>query len=161
MKLFLEILVVILFGLVGFSVKYKYIAQKEFLLFIKNFIEFLEINISICKDNINEIINSYLIQQNNKNAKFVNFFRKNDILSQFDEKIIQDQVYDVNLKNYLIAYFLNIGKSNQETEIQNAKHILRLIESGIDKTNEEIKTKGDLYFKIWLAIGIAAGVVIW
>lgn len=161
MKLFFEILVVFLFGLIGFGVKYKYIAQKEFLLFIKNFVEFLEINILIYKDNIDEIINSYLIQQNNKNAKFVNFFRKNDILSRFDEKLIQIQIYNANIKNYLIAYFSNIGKGNQESEIQNAKHILKIIESGIDKTNEEIKTKGDLYFKIWLAIGVAAGVIIW
>lgn len=161
MKTLLFACIVFCFGLIGYMVKMKYKNQKEFLVHIKSFINFLELNISVYKNNINEIINIYLNQQNIKNAKIDKFFRKNDILSCFDEKIINSEIYDKDLRNYLLLYFSGLGKGDKDSEINNAKNIKGIIDFYINKTNDEIKTKGDLYFKLLLFLGLTICLILW
>lgn len=161
MKLILLIVIIFVFGLIGYLVKCKYIDQKEMLIFLEDFIIYLKTNISIYKNNIEEIVNSYKINLNGKNAKFCNFFLKNNNLTTFNEKLITNRIYNKNLQNYLIIYFFRLGKETVDYEIQNANKILELIKTNISVTEEEIRLKGDLYFKIWLSIGIAVSIILW
>ena len=161
MKLFLLSLILFMFGYIGFEVKRKFIKQRDFLLFIDSFLNYLYLNISIYKNNIDEIINNYLIQQNNKNAKYVNFLLKNDNLERFDKKFYDTLIYNDDIKYQLETYFSNLGKSSVESECENVKSLISLVKNEIRKTNDDIKQKGDLYFKIWLAIGVVVDIILW
>lgn len=161
MKLIILAGVIITFASIGFQVKNKYVKQKEFLIFLESFLNYLYINISIYKNNLDEIINNYLIQQNIKNAKYIKFILKNDNLKRFDEKLLNDYIYNEELKNQINIYFNGLGKGTIQSECENSKYILACVKSNIEKTNEDIKQKGDLYFKIWLAIGVVVDIILW
>ncbi len=161
MKIVVFVVIIILFGLIGFEIKRKYIEQKNLLFFLRSFIDYLNINILLYKNDISEIINNYLIRQNNKNAKYNHLFQKNNILTQFNEKLIHDYIFDYDMKLSLIGYFNNLGNSDIENECAKAKSILVQIDNVIEKTNEDIKQRGDLWFKIWLALGVVVVIVLW
>ncbi len=161
MRLYIFFLIIFLFGLIGFEIKKRYIEQKNTLIFLKSFIEYLKINISLYKSNIQEIINNYIIMQNNKNAKYTNLFLKNNNLNAINIKNIKSNIYNKDLKIILETYFLNLGKENIDGEMKKSESILKVLDDMILKTNEEIKLKGDLYFKILLSIGLVLVIILW
>ena len=161
MRLYIFFLIIFLFGLIGFEIKKRYIEQKNTLIFLKSFIEYLKINISLYKSNIQEIINNYIIMQNNKNAKYTNLFLKNNNLNAINIKNIKSNIYNKDLKIILETYFLNLGKENIDGEMKKTESILKVLDDMILKTNEEIKLKGDLYFKILLSIGLVLVIILW
>lgn len=161
MRLGLFILIIFFAGLIGFELKRKYIEQRNFLIYIKSFIEFLNINISIYKNNLNEIINIYLIQQNNKNAKYNKIFCKNNNLYAFNKEIIDKYIYEKDLNSAINLYLTNIGNFNVENECVKLNAINKLIEKYIFKSSEDIKSKGDLLFKICIVIGIVIVIFLW
>ena len=161
MRIYILVLIVIIFGLLGFEVKRKYVEQKQILLFLKTFIEYLKLNITLYKSDISEIINNYIIMQNNKNAKYVNLFLKNNNLTQINIKNIRNNVLCKDLKFIIESYFLNLGKENIDGENKKAELVINILNEKINKSNEEIKLKGDLSFKIILSLGIVLVVILW
>lgn len=161
MKLVLMICIVFISGFIGLMIKNKYKEQTEFLIFIKSFLEFAKINISLYKNNTDEIINNYIIQHNNKNAKFIHLFQKFNNLSQFDEKIIDVYVFDKYINLQIKNYFKELGNSKREFECEKINYIEMVVNEAIAKTRDELKTKGDLYFKLSIAIGVVVDVIIW
>lgn len=161
MKLIIFGLIILLFGALGYQVKLKYKKQKETLQELKKFLEFLHLNISIYKNNIDEIIKMYLIQQNNKNAKLVNNFLKNNKLRVFDTKNTELNLYNENAKLAIKTYFDNLGKGDLKSECDNCKSLLSQLEIWIKETEVDLKIKGDLLFKIMLAIGVVVVIILW
>lgn len=161
MRLVVFVTIILLFGFIGYEIKRKYIEQKEFLKFFKSFLDYFYLNISIYKNNISEIINNYLIQQNNKNAKYVKIFQKNNNLYEINKKIINDYIYSDELKLILDSYLNGIGKSDIKSECEKTKAVLKSVDIHLEKTTEDIKSKGDLYFKICLVIGVVVVIVLW
>ena len=161
MRIYLLILIIVVFGVFGYEVKRKYLEQKNVLIFLKSFIEYLRINMSIYKNNIQEIINNYKIMQNNKNAKYINNFLKNSKIEQDNIKNICGYIFDKNLKTMLELYFSYLGNEDIENENKKTENILSILNEYIIKTTEEIKSKGDLYFKILLACGIVLVILLW
>ena len=76
MRLLIFSLIIMFSGLIGYEIKKRYLEQKRFLIYLRSFLDYFQLNISIYKNNISEIINNYLIQQNNKNAKYDKIFLK-------------------------------------------------------------------------------------
>ena len=161
MRVYIFFLIIFLFGLIGFEIKKRYIDQKNTLLFLKSFIEYIKMNISLYRLNIQEIINNYIIIQNNKNAKYVNLFPKNNNFNAINMKNIKNNILNKDLKLLIETYFFNLGKEDSCGEIKKAEQILMILDKMISKTNEEVKLKGDLYFKILLSIGIVMVIVLW
>ena len=161
MKFVIFGIIVILAGLIGFEIKRKYVEQKDFLEFLISFLNYSHMSISVYKTNIDEIINNYLIQQKNKNAKYTNIFTKCTKNYTINQQKIEKYIYDNELGLRLTAFFEMFGKMNLEEECVNIKSILKIIEVYSKKTTEEIKTKGDLYFKISLIIGVVVVILLW
>lgn len=161
MRVYVYFLIIIIFGLIGYEIKRKYIEQKNILLFFKSFIEYLKLNITIYKSNVDEIINNYKIMQNNKNAKYVNLFLKNDNLKANIIKNINNYFSDKDIKILIETYFFNLGKEDIDGESKKAEVILKAINDSLAKINKEIKTKGDLYFKLMLTLGVVMVVLLW
>ena len=161
MRVYVYFFIIIIFGLIGYEIKRKYIEQKNILLFFKSFIEYLKLNITIYKSNVDEIINNYKIMQNNKNAKYVNLFLKNDNLNANIVKNANNCFNDKDIKILIETYFFNLGKEDIVGENKKAEVILKSINDSLAKINKEIKTKGDLYFKLMLALGVVMVVLLW
>lgn len=161
MKFVIFGIIVILAGLIGFEIKRKYVDQKNFLEFLINFLNYSHMSISVYKTNIDEIINNYLIQQKNKNAKYINIFTKYTKNYTINQQKIEKYIYDNELGLRLTAFFEMFGKMNLEEECINIKSILKTIEVYNMKTIEEIKTKGELYFKISLIVGVVIVILLW
>jgi hypothetical protein len=161
MRIYILVLIVIIFGLLGFEIKRKYVEQKQILLFLKTFIEYLKLNITLYKSDISEIINNYIIMQNNKNAKYVNLFLKNNNLTQINIKNIRNNILCKDLKFIIESYFFNLGKENIDGENKKAELVINILNEKINKSNEEIKLKGDLSFKIILSLGIVLVIILW
>ena len=99
MRVYVYFFIIIIFGLIGYEIKRKYIEQKNILLFFKSLIEYLKLNITLYKSNVDEIINNYKIMQNNKNAKYVNLFLKNNNLNANIVKNANNCFNDKDIKN--------------------------------------------------------------
>ena len=161
MRVYVYFFIIIIFGLIGYEIKRKYIEQKNILLFFKSLIEYLKLNITLYKSNVDEIINNYKIMQNNKNAKYVNLFLKNNNLNANIIKNINNYFNDKDIKILIETYFFNLGKEDIVGENKKAEVILKSINDSLAKINKEIKTKGDLYFKLMLALGVVMVVLLW
>lgn len=161
MRVYVYFFIIIIFGLIGYEIKRKYIEQKNILLFFKSLIEYLKLNITLYKSNVDEIINNYKIMQNNKNAKYVNLFLKNNNLNANIVKNANNCFNDKDTKNLIETYFFNLGKEDIVGENKKAEVILKSINDSLAKINKEIKTKGDLYFKLMLALGVVMVVLLW
>lgn len=157
----LIIFCVVCCGIIGFIVKNRFVMQVKFLMWYKTFLENLLLNISIYKNNLTQIINNYLIMQNNKNAKFVNFFQKKDNLQAFNTKILDDYVLPEEWRMQISAFVNELGKADVLIECEKIKGNINFISQCIQDSEKDVKEKGDLYFKIWLAIGIILGVILW
>lgn len=161
MRYFLLIFIFIICALIGYQIKNKFRQQLIVLRILDEFINYLYLNISIYKINLTEIINNYLIQQNNINAKLCEIFKKNAILSRFDIENINKQIYDPDIKISVNDFILNLGKNELINECEKIKSFKLLLKEYINKTNQELKEKGDLYFKICLAIGLVIVILLW
>jgi len=161
MKYILIISIVVIFGYVGFKQKQKIIKQKILIENIIEYITFYDSNLSVFKTNLFEINSKYIIMQNNKNANNISFITKNAGLFEYNYNFLKKSLSNLMELNLIIRYFENIGKLDYDTEKEKSNEILRVLSTTKQKLNDEIKSKGDLYFKLLLSIGAVIAIVIW
>lgn len=161
MKFFVLITIFILICLIGYFFKEKYKKQKLFLEMLDNFLMFYKSKIVVSKNNIIDIINEYKIMQNNKNANLQNIFQNNNNLYKFNENFAKRYIFDENLIKLITAYFENIGSGNQEFELEKVNGVLEIIKEQLEKTTKEIQTKGEVGFKLFIAIGLVVLILLW
>ena len=161
MRFFCLIAIFFISALIGYLIKKKYVRQFDILNELNNFIDYLYPNVSIYKNNLQEIINCYLIQQNNKNAKSGKMFLKNNTLYCFDIKKIKYEICDTNTINGIELFLNNIGKMDLVNECNKIKEFKTVLNEYIVNAKKELNEKGDLYFKISISIGLILSVVLW
>ena len=161
MKKFVIVFVVFCFCYIGYLVKQKFKNQRNCLEQIKNFLDYFKANMSVLKSDVVEIINDYKFIQNNKNAKEFHLFQNNENLVEFNSKLLERYIYDENLSSVLAKYFDDFGMRTHEFEREKLDDFLPFIDLCIQNTNEEIKSKGDLWFKILIAVGLVLAIVLW
>ena len=161
MKNLVIVFVVLCFCFMGYLIKQKYKNQKEFLMEVKDFLEYFKANMSVLNNSVVEIINSYKIIQNNKNAKCFNLFQNNENLVKFNAKTLEKYIYNENLAVILKNYFEDFGSKTHDFELEKLNNVLGFLGDSIQKTEEEIKSKGDIWFKILIAIGLVFAIVLW
>ena len=91
MRILLCFFIMIFFGMIGYRFKLKQRREIEFYNYLNEFTMFCKSNISLFKNNMVNIIDSYIITQENKNAnynKFLNGLGGNDY--EFEQKRIDD-----------------------------------------------------------------------
>lgn len=161
MKKFIVVFLVLMFCYIGYLIKEKYKNQKIILEEIKNFVEFFRSNIMVLKTSVLDIVYSYKNIQNNKNALSFKMFQNNENLFKFNENFANRYIYDEKLMVYIRNYFEDFGLKTHCYELEKTDNFLLLLNDSIQKTTEEIKMKGDLWFKLFVAIGLVIAIVIW
>lgn len=161
MKILLVILIVVLSGWVGYRYKLKHIKQLNALKEILNYSNYIKDNLTLFKNNIEEININYINMHKNKNANNIQINQNNVNNMQNYLQILQKDIFELELKMLIQNYFNQIGKSEYEFEFDKIKNFIAVIENKIKIAEENKKQKGDLYFKLSLAVGVVIGVLIW
>lgn len=158
----IAVLVIMLTG--GYvALFYKNKLKQEYLLlnYIKEFFEFYVSNIELFKENIDYIINNYIIMQKNKIANYNNIFLKNDNIYKINEDFINKTIKNNNLKFAIINQLKQIGKSDFNYEKEKSNTMINLLSKEVNIAYENYNKKGSLYFKIIIAIAAVVSVLIW
>ncbi len=161
MKYILIVSIVIIFGYIGFKQKQKIINQKKLVENIIEYITFYNSNLSVFKTNLFEINSKYIIMQNNKNANNTSFILKNGNLYQYNYEFLKKSLLNLTELNLICTYFNEVGKFDYDTEKAKSNEILKVLSGAKQRLQNEIKSKGDLYFKLLLAIGAVIAIIIW
>ncbi len=161
MKYFLIIFIIVLFGAVGYARKRKIVYQINVVQDIIKFIEFYESNLSVFKNNLIEIFNKYIIMQNNKNAINNIIILKNNNIFEINQESLKKEFDNIQEKDVLMAYFFKLGQGEFDDEKIKNKEMKNSLKSLLEKLTLDKKMKGDLFFKIMLAIGCVISILIW
>jgi len=99
--------------------------------------------------------------QNNKNAK-INIFKTNSAnICEFNINLIKNSLYNIQEIEVIERYFLQIGTGNYEYEKNKNKQLLEFLNKLKVAVDSDIKTKGELKFKILLAVGAVIAILLW
>lgn len=161
MKYIVLVFIVAIFGILGYQKKRFYLNQKKTLQSLIDYVIYYDANLSVLKNNLTQINDDYLITHNNKNANIYNILLKNNNIYQFNLKIIKNTLFNLNQSSVIINYLQHIGMSEYENEKNKNKEILEVLNNALVKCGENIINRGELYFKIMLAIGAIFAILIW
>lgn len=161
MKIVIVILIIILFWIIGFYIKYKYKSEYSFLIYLKNFYQYYISNVTLFKNNIVEVINNYIITHKNKNAKYNNIFIKNGNIYGFNIEILKYYILKKTDIDIIYNSLNNLGKSDYYFEKECIKECLLFLDKKLNESELNLKNKGELYFKLLLSIGVILAIIIW
>lgn len=118
-------------------------------------------NISLFKNNLIQVIDSFLVSEKDKNAKFCEMFKKNGEVYDFDSNLIS-KFAGGNADGDIICGFLkNAGANEYDYEKSKISNFVSFLDEKINLKQEELKTKGDLALKLCLSIGAVICIIIW
>lgn len=161
MKILFVIFIIIIFGIFGILYKRKLELEYLFLKYIQSFNNYFSSNVVLFKNNIVDIIDNYKIMQKNKNANFDNLFLKNGNIYEFDEKILKCYISNNDTVQVIKLYLESIGKNEYYFEKEKLNEFNIFIKQKIEQSYNNLKNKGDLYFKLLLAVGAVIGILLW
>lgn len=142
MKLFLLLLMIVVFILIGVCV-YKFYSIRHSLYVDMVYIcKSLKNNISFSKDNIKEILNSNLINLKFTTRKILNSLDSSNIFLKNDDRDIIDK------------FFSSLGKGNVDYEINNITYHENNFENLKEQALFDLKNKGLLYMKLIIILGL-------
>ena len=116
---------------------------------------------TLFKCDIIEIIDKFIIMQNNKNAKYINLFSKNNNLYAINKDFISKQIINKESVETIYKYLALCGKSEYDFEKEKNENFKAYINNSIIGSEKLYREKGGLVFKLLLAIGSVIGILIW
>lgn len=116
---------------------------------------------TLFKNDVQEIIERYIIMQKNKNAKYCKLFLKNNNIYSFDKNILMLYLNNKTNNEIIEKYLSEIGKNDYEFEKEKNKNFEQFMAASIDNAEKMMNTNGNLVFKLSLAIGAVLGIVLW
>lgn len=161
MKIIILLGIIFIFGLIGYSYKLKLKYEYAFFNYIKEFNNFYQSNITLFKNNIVEIINKFIIMQKNKSADYNKLFIKNNNIYSINKEILSKYIIKENDFDMMFDYLNSLGVCEYSYEVDKINKFNNYISAKINNLKEDIKTKGDLYFKLLLAIGAVIAILLW
>ena len=161
MKIILIIIILLCFSYIGYKYKNKLFSEVEFLRYLYNFHQYYSSNINLFKNNVVEIIDNFIIMQKNKNAIYNKIFLKNGNIYSFDKDFIKIYIKEECNQDIILSFLNNLGKSEYEFEQKQILTIEKFLKFKIDESLNIYNNKGNLYFKLLLAMGAVVAIIIW
>lgn len=160
MKIFSVVIIVGMCGVVGYNYKSSITKKLELLKLLRKYTEFVESNLTLFKTDLLKINNKFIIMQKNKNAECLQNILNNTTLKSnntYFYKVIKDK----DVCEIIISFMSELGKGEYDFEIEKINRFLLFLNKQITKCEDDVKNKGDLFFKLSLAVGAVLGVCIW
>ena len=161
MKIFLVFFIMLISFFIGFSYKNKIQNELNFLLYLKNFSNYLKSSINLFKNNIVEIIDEFIILENQKNANFNKIFAKNIEIYEFYLENIEKYISDKQISFTIYNFLKSLGTNEYDYEGKKINSFIIYIDSKILEYEKNVKENGDLFFKIALSIGAVISILVW
>jgi len=161
MKIVLVLSIIIFFGMLGYKYKKSLKDKTNLLKQIEDYVLFVESNITLFKKNIDEINYNYKIMQENKNAENVQNILKITNKNNKIKNILQKHIKDESVVLIILEFFENLGLAEYDFEIEKINRFKCYLDKQIELYELDIKNRGDLFFKIALAIGAILGICVW
>ncbi len=159
MKIFLVLLTMLIFGTIAYKYKNKFKLKLNTILIIIDYINYYETNINFFRESLFNINSNYIIMQENKNAKNNIFkLKSNTLLINYDYLIRLFKSDEISIIN---KYFEEMGNREYNEEKIKNDNILKFLTSLKEKTKDDLKTNGEMWFKIILMIGVIVSIIIW
>lgn len=161
MKYVILVSIVLLFGWFGYLKKQKYVMRKNIIQNIKEYINFYDSNLSVLKTDLEKINQDYLIMQELKSANKYNFLIKNNYIFNFDYIILKNNLESTGHYLLIENYLKSLGSADCEYEKKKNLEMKTTLNSILESCDYDIKNKGELYFKVMLAMGVVIAILIW
>lgn len=161
MKIFIVMIIMTAFGGAGYYYKMVIKSKLQFYLYLKNFSLFLRTNISLFKNNVVQIIDEFILTSKEKNAKYLQIFRKNGEIYSFDRNFVL-KYSDTNEDGETILHFLSeMGKQEYDFERTKIDEFLCFLDAKIETIKTNLTASGNLAFKLMLSVGAVISIIIW
>lgn len=161
MKIFLISFIVIMSGHIGYLYKTKFIKQQKAIEEFKNYCLYFKDNLLLFKNNIHEIHINYINTHKNKNANNVIITLKNVSMYQINLEYLRKMIYKNELYFAIEKYICVQGQNEYEYEINKINDLINILNRESELTKEDLKQKGDLYFKLMIAMGVVVAILLW
>ncbi len=163
MKILFCVIIVFCGGYVGIAISHEYDKRLTFFKEFKAFLHFFSIKIAFSKESLFECINLYMDQSKPKNKKFFTAFASNSKVGEFSQdlvKTISAKLSDAEYKE-LLAIIKNLGTTDYLSQKDIISSAIADIDLKIDNCMQDKKTKGDIYKKIGVCVGLLACILIY
>ncbi len=144
MKLFLLIMLFACFVVLASVVYIFYILRKNLFKDLVYICKYLKNNISFNKNNINTLLTNC----------FKDISKQSRYLIENNSKQVSILVAGRNNKNLLSDFFKSIGKGDVDYELNNLTYYETNFDNNLKISTEELKTKGQMYFKLIIGLGL-------
>ena len=152
MKIFLIILIIFAFALIGFIFYLNYNSKKKLYKSLIGFCNYSLLEIRFNKSNFLKIIEKYM-KSCCLEAK--NFLKSYIDKNSYTSKILQKE------ENYEIQNFiLSLGKKDIDGEVSNLKNFKSLFEIKLKKAEDDEKKKGVPSLKVFIILGLIIAIIL-
>mgnify|MGYP002522047267 CR=1 FL=1 len=161
MKILLVILIMLLFFIFGYMYKQEVKSQYDFMVYLKNYSNFLSSNISLFKNNLVKITDDFLNLNSQKNAKFNKIFVKNGEIYSISQKNIDFFLKNEQDRQVVFSFLSTVGNNDYEYENNKINSFIIYLNEREKVYLDNIKLKGELTLKILISIGLVVSILVW
>ena len=161
MKILLVILIMLLFFIFGYMYKQNIKSQYDFMVYLKNYSNFLSSNISLFKNNFVKITDDFLNLNSQKNAKFNKIFVKNGEIYSISQKNIDFFLKNEQDRQVVFSFLSTVGNNDYEYENNKINSFIIYLNEREKVYMDNIKLKGELTLKILISIGLVVSILVW
>lgn len=161
MKILLVILIMLLFFIFGYMYKQEVKSQYDFMVYLKNYSNFLSSNISLFKNNLVKITDDFLNLNSQKNAKFNKIFVKIGEIYSISQKNVDFFLKNEQDRQVVFSFLSTIGNNDYEYENNKINSFIIYLNEREKVYLDNIKFKGELTLKILISIGLVVSILVW
>lgn len=164
MKIFLIIIIILCCFLIGINIKKYFLKRKQFYENIYIFCENLLNEISFNNQKLSLIIKNNFDNFNEDFNKMLFLFNEAilDKISkeEFKKKTCKIFYYlNKNEFNNLTKFLFSIGTQTKEEETDKVKNFINFIKTPLNTESEKVKRYSNLYFKLFIALGLVFAII--
>lgn len=159
MKTLLIIFIMLTSGVVAYKYKNKFKLKIKAINELESYVNYYESNMDFYREDLYKINSNYNIMQENKNAKSNIFALNNGVYALNNDyllKILKAEEFEVISK-----YFIDIGKLEYDNEKVKNNAMIKYLNLKKSEFKEELKNKGEMWFKIILMMGAIVSIIVW
>ena len=116
---------------------------------------------TLFKNNILEIVENFKNSLKGKDVKFSQIFSCKSNMTTIDEVALKKFISDEASYSVILNFLKTIGKNDYEFEKEKNKNFENYLKSACFNAGEKCEKKGNLYFKLSLALGAVICIIVW